>query len=92
MSMFILRNILLVLGATLYLGSLLVGYTVINGLTAHPTSPHVEMGQTIPYEIKGKIVYITQAEKNQTTAIRSGEIGGLVILALFAALTFYRKR
>ena len=92
MTSSILRNILFSIGAILFLGSLVARFIVINGFVAHPASPDSSAGETIPYEVKGKTVYITSGEESETTAILVGEICGLLVLISWGALTVYRKK
>jgi hypothetical protein len=87
-----LRNVLFVIGAVLFLGSLIANYVVINGFLTHPTNAIAASGETIPFEVKGKTVYITQGQKDQTTAIFVGEIAGLSILLTYGVLVFYRRK
>jgi hypothetical protein len=87
-----LRNVLFVIGALSLLGSLLANYIVINGFITHPTNAITGSGETIPYEVKGKTVYITPGEKDETTAIFVGEAAGLLILLTYGVLAFYRRK
>jgi hypothetical protein len=81
-----LKNALFLAGAILSLASFLADYIIVDGLIANPTHANSDAGQTVPYEVKGKVVYITQAEKRKTTAIFIGEIVGLSLLVIYAAL------
>ena len=91
MTVSMLRSILFSVGAIMFLGSLIAGYIVINGFITYPTYPDPAAGQTIPYEIKGKTVYITENEKRATMAIFVGGISGLVLLVSYGALIMWRK-
>jgi len=84
-------NVLFVVGAVLLLGSLLAHYILINSFISHPTNVVAASGETIPYEVKGKTVYITPGEKDETTAIFSGEITGLLILFTYSVLIVSRR-
>jgi hypothetical protein len=86
MSIRNLKAIAFMLGAILFLGSFVAQYIVVNGFITHPTSAVAASSETIPYEVKGKIVYITQEQKNQVTAIYLGEIAGFSILLIYAYL------
>lgn len=86
------RNFLFVIGVVLFLGSLLANYVIINGFITHPTSANIASGETIPYEVKGKTVYITPGQKDQAIAIFIGEIAGLLILLTYGAMVVYRRK
>ena len=88
-----LKNVLFVIGTVLFLGSLLANYVIINGgFITHPTRAVTASGETIPYEVKGKTVYITQGQKNAATAILVGEISGILIFLIYGGLVAYRRR
>ena len=87
-----MRSILVSVGAILFPGSLVARFVVINGFIAHPSSPDPTAEETIPYEVKGKTVYITAGEQSVTTVLLGGEICGLVILVFYGGLTAYRKK
>jgi hypothetical protein len=87
-----LRNVLFVIGACLLLASLLANYVIVNGFITHPTNAIIGSGETIPYEVKGKTVYITQGQKDETTAIFVGEVAGLLILLTYGVLVVYRRK
>jgi hypothetical protein len=76
----------------LSLGSMLAHYLVINSFITHPTSANANSGETIPYEVKGKTVYITQRQKYETIAIFAGESTGLFILLIYGMLVVYRRK
>jgi hypothetical protein len=86
------RNGLFVIGAALLLVSLFARYVVINGFVTHPTNAVSSSGETIPYEVKGKTVFITPAEEKETTAILSGEIVGLAILLIYGMIFVSRRQ
>jgi hypothetical protein len=86
-----LKNAVFVVGAVLLLGSLPTHYLLINSFITNPTSADVTSGQTVPYEVKGKTVYIAEAQKAQTTAVLVGEIAGFLILLVYGALFVYRR-
>jgi hypothetical protein len=92
MSSSFLRNILFSVGATLFLGSLLARFIVVNSFIAHPISPDVGGGLTVPYEVKGKTVYITAEQERSTVIISAGEISGLAILISYGMLLALRKK
>ena len=87
-----LKNALFVIGAVSLLASLLANYVIINGFIAHPMIPVAELGETIPYEVKGKTVYITQSQKDETTAILVGETAGILILLIYGASVIYHRK
>jgi len=84
-------NVLFVIGAVLLLSSLLARYVIINGFITHPINPLPAFGETIPYEVKGKTVYITPGEEDETTVILIGEITGLMILFVYTVAVISRR-
>jgi hypothetical protein len=84
-------NILFVVGAILLLGSFVADYIVINGFISHPTSSVAASGETIPYKVKGKTVYITATQRSETVAITVGEIAGFAILLVYSLMAKRRR-
>ncbi len=68
------------LGAALFFGAGIADYTVIDGLATFPPHPVAADGETVPFVIKGKTVYVTPLEKDATVAIPVVKFSGLVIL------------
>jgi len=87
-----LKNILFVIGAVLLLGSFLANYLVINSFISHPTAANLGSGETLPYEVKGKKVYITRSQYNETVTIFSCEIAGLVVFLIYGVLFINRRK
>jgi hypothetical protein len=53
-----------------------------NTYVSYPRSPSPEEGRTVPYAVKGVVVYITQAQQNFLSWLTWIEIGSGMIAAL----------
>lgn len=62
------------------------GYVVFNGFLSHPTVPTPVVGQTVPYEVKGRTFYVTKHEQELATAISIGRWSVLVLILLAALI------
>jgi hypothetical protein len=74
------------------LGSLLARYAVVNGFITSPAVANEATGQTIPYEIKGKIVFITPDERRSAELVGIGEYVGLSLLLAYVVALELRRR
>jgi hypothetical protein len=85
-----LKNAFFIVGAVLLLGSLLANFVIINGFIAQPISPNAISGEIVPYQVKGKTVYITPTQKAEATASFVGQSVGLVFFLIYGLL--YQRR
>jgi hypothetical protein len=92
MTLRLLKNALFMVGAVLLLGSLFADFVIINGFIAHPTSPNAASDEIIPYEVKGKTVYITPTQKAEATTLFVGESVGLVFFLIYGLLYQCRSK
>lgn len=85
------QKIIFAVGSLTLLSGLVVGYIVINGALANPTAPNPSSGQTIPYTVKGKLVFISNGQYVTILGTYAGEVLGVVLLVLSGAPIVFRK-
>jgi membrane protease YdiL (CAAX protease family) len=85
-----LKNALFIFGAVLLLGSFLANFVIVNGFIAQPLSPNAISGEIVPYQVKGKTVYITPTQKAEVTASFVGQSVGFVFFLIYGLL--YQRR
>jgi len=85
------RTVLAYIGIVLLMVSGTAHFVVENGFIANPGAPDLESGMVIPYNIKGKVVYISRKQNNEITAIYIGEMGGVAAVFVYGLLAKRRK-
>jgi hypothetical protein len=79
-------------GAALVIGSLLWRYQLLHEFLSHPGQPVETTGETVPYVLDGRTVYITGGQHLASTLVVIAQVTGFLLFALFVWLSRHRGR